>query len=362
MTPRRRRSLHGVATWRGVVRHGRALVPRAVGRTVRSARARGCGRARAARAALVRACADRPRRLPPPPARGTGRTASPACDAHRSGRGARPRLGDDAPDRGAARGRPELRPARGGSAEPDVPAGRLPVQAPRGAGRAGEGCSPARRWECARGRRGGGADRVASGDVRRRAVLRSPRGRHATPRRGARLGHVESRDGQQPEPPGTALRQRADDPRHRLGPRRLPRLPPGRAASGDRRHQPAPRRLDGRARLAPERARRGRVLPAARPPPERPHRVEPGRPPPRPGASRPLPRRRCAHRLRRLLLGPPGPGRGRRSPSWNGVSTSEPDRTRIAAQPSGSAKRTCMWFSWFAYGTTTPPGPRRPDE
>jgi hypothetical protein len=32
------------------------------------------------------------------------------------------------------------------------------------------------------------------------------------------------------------------------------------------------------------------------------------------------------------------------------------------AQPPGSAKRTCMWFSWFAYGTTTPPGPRRPDE
>ena len=31
-------------------------------------------------------------------------------------------------------------------------------------------------------------------------------------------------------------------------------------------------------------------------------------------------------------------------------------------QPPGCGKRTCMWFSWFGYGTTTPLGPLSPVE
>ena len=31
----------------------------------------------------------------------------------------------------------------------------------------------------------------------------------------------------------------------------------------------------------------------------------------------------------------------------------------LGPQPGGGGKRTCMWFSWFGYGTTTPLGPRR---
>ena len=61
--------------------------------------------------------------------------------------------------------------------------------------------------------------------------------------------------------------------------------------------------------------------------------------------------------------------RNRRAPRPSSVGCTLSERLRRgvtdravdrSAQPAGCGKRTCMWFSWFGYGTTTPPGPWSP--
>ncbi len=154
-----------------------------------SARSRGARRAgaggpgwcvRDAGAAAVRPRRDRARCVASPTARGPDGAATPACDTDRPRRGARPRIGHDAPDRrapppgwraGGAAGR--------GPAEPHVPARRVPVPAP------GE--------DAGRGDAGAGTGRVAPRDVRRPPVRRPPRRRHAASGRGARLGRRGTR-------------------------------------------------------------------------------------------------------------------------------------------------------------------------
>ena len=89
--------------------------------------------------------------------------------------------------------------------------------------------------------------------------------------------------------------------------RGVPHRTCGRAARRRRRHQLARRREHGPARLPSERARRGRVLPAARPAPERSEGDRPDRPRPLAGSPRPLRRRGGTGRLRRLLDRAPGP-------------------------------------------------------
>ena len=100
-------------------------------------------------------------------------------------------------------------------------------------------------------------------DRPRPALRRQPGRRHAAPDRGPGLGHVEPEHRQRAEPPrtGSSVTERTIRTAP-LGRRRLPRPASRRAARRDRRHQPAARRHHRSARLAPERPRRRRVLPA----------------------------------------------------------------------------------------------------
>ena len=168
----------------------------------------------------------RPRRngarsVPPPAAGGKGGAQTSSCDAHRARRRARPRLGHDAPDRRAAQRRRTGRPTRRRSAEPDLPARGLHVPSPRAAGRA-EACRGSGAGDPAR--------RVESRDVDRPSVRGQSGRRDAAARRGARLGHLEPRDGQQPEPARPALGSRAHDPCDSLRAGRLSRRAPRRTA------------------------------------------------------------------------------------------------------------------------------------
>ena len=96
------------------------------------------------------------------------------------------------------------------------------------------------------------------------------------------------------------------------------RRPPGGAAGRLRRPLPAARRRLRRAirrprpRLAPERARRGRLLPASRPPGAPAGGAAADRPPPRSGAPRPVRRGRRGEGLRRPEHRPDRPAGGRR--------------------------------------------------
>ena len=54
------------------------------------------------------------------------------------------------------------------------------------------------------------------------------------------------------------------------------------------------------------------------------------------------------------------PGERRRNADASRASR-RPQQKAVYRQP-GSGKRTCMWSSWFGYGTTTPLGPRSPVE
>ena len=74
------------------------------------------------------------------------------------------------------------------------------------------------------------ARRVESRDLDRPSVRRQPGRRHAAARRGARLGHLEPRDGQQPEPARPALGSRAHDPCGHLRAGRVSRRAPRRTS------------------------------------------------------------------------------------------------------------------------------------
>ena len=157
--------------------------------------------------------------------------------------------------------------ADGGPAEPHVPAGRLPLPAlPRSRCRAAPRPTAEHAIEWRRATSVGlqYAGRLVDGTQ--------------LPRRGARLGHVEPEHGLEPEPSRPALRSRAHDPDDRQRPRRIPGRAPRRTTGRRRRHQPPGRRDDGPARLASERAGRGRVLPAARQAPRRADHGAPDRP------------------------------------------------------------------------------------
>ena len=238
--PRRRTSFHGVATWRGVVRHGRALVPRAVGGTVRRSRAGRRGRPRAAGAppfgpAQTGLDASRRRRLAAQAARRRRRatrtvpavalvlgsaTMLPIAALRGSGQSSGP-LEEDPPSL-------TFRLDDFRFKLPEAPVARAKARPGPASG--------------ARARGAGRADRVASRDVRRPAVLRPPRGRHAAPRRGARLGHLEPREDSSPNLPAGSTATSARSARSsRSCAATAP--PPGRAAGRDRRHR---RRAAGR--------------------------------------------------------------------------------------------------------------------
>ena len=310
----RRRSLHELATRGVVARYGRALVPRG-GRRAGGRRLRACGDSQLApppglAASRLRRAAWKRRRYARR-ARATALALSPAVifllAALRSGG-----------DHGAGR--------RGGSAQPDLPA-RQPTVEPaagraetgareraRGARRLARARQPKRVHATRRTRGRGSDDRVASRDLGRPAVRRQLDRRHAASRRRAELGHLEPGHRQRPECAEAAVRQRAHDPRDRLGDRRVPRREPGGAARRRRRHQPRGRRADdGRARLPPERARRRRLLPAGRRDAARAARARRDRSPARAGSPRPVRRRRSADGFRRLLDRAPWPG-GSRDP------------------------------------------------
>ena len=142
---------------------------------------------------------------------------------------------------------------------------------------------------------------VAPRHVGRPSVRRPARRRHAASCRGARLGDVEPGHRLEPQPPRSALRPRAHDPGDPLRGGWLSRGASKCAAGRRRRHQLPRWREDGSACLPSERARRGRLLPAARPAHKRADQDGPDRPPTRAGHSRPLRRRRCYEGLRGLL-------------------------------------------------------------
>ena len=161
------------------------------------------------------------------------------------------------------------RSAAGGSPEPDVSARPRRPRDPRSAvpapGRLLREASRAQPRASAGVRKGRVAPRLIDWPPLRRASRR----RHPASGRGARLGDLEPGHRQRSELAVPPLRQRPHDPDDPLRDRRLPQRTLGRSAGGRGRYQLPQRREDGRARLPSERARRGRLLPATRPAPER---------------------------------------------------------------------------------------------
>ena len=251
-------------------------------------------------ASAVRPRRDGPRRVPSSAARGPDGAEAPARHAHRPRRRARRRIGHDAPDRRAPAPRRRAGgAAAGGPAEPDVPARRLPVPAPGEGTRRGRDRRPARiEWRHATSVGLQYAGRLVDGTQ--------------LPVEGPDWVTWNPSTDSTPEPSRQALRSRAHDPGDRQRARRVPGRAPRRTTGRRRRHQPSERRDDGPARLAPERARRGRLLPAARPAARRADLGAPDRPAAVAGSARPLPRRGREDRLRRLLDRAPRPARRRR--------------------------------------------------
>ena len=302
---RRRTSVHGLAARRGVVRHGRALVPRAAAEAVRRRSRSRCRRLpRRARAALSVPIAtgleaSRRRRLAAQAAR-RRRLATRTVPAVALVLGSATMLPIAALRHGG--GGQGAGAARGGSAEPDVPAracagSRLPEapflrrprrrRSPRRAG------SPERR-----------RSRRSSGTAPPRSACRTPAASSTAPSSRSR-GPTGS--------PGTRSPTASRTCRHRLyGNERTIRTIISVLGAYRAAHPEAPRVVVGDISLRDGGAmdehvshqngldvdvyypRLDRYLSA-------PIATEPDRPPPRPGSPRPLRRRGRADRLRRLL-------------------------------------------------------------
>ena len=208
----RRKDVHGLATRRGVARHGRALVPRAAAEAVRARLALPAFAPRSPSVPL--APTTRARRLAPATSGGSRRPAGAATTRTIPAVALVVGSATMLPIAASLRTARERRAAPGGSTQPDVPARRR-----RGSRFARRSCPRAAAFEHGHGARSSRAPtELAKVDWHHATSVGLPYDgppdrRHAASRRGPRLGHVEPGHRQRPEPAAPAVRQRAHDPR-----------------------------------------------------------------------------------------------------------------------------------------------------